>query len=215
MKLVFLGPPGAGKGTQADNIAKWYKIPKISTGDILRDALHSQTELGLKAKHYMQKGVLVPDDIVNQLVQERLKQDDCKNGFILDGYPRNIQQAKALEKFADVNFVIYIDVSYQILIARLTGRRTCRKCSTIYHISTNPPKKSGVCDICGSALYQRIDDTEETVKKRLETYKVETQPLIEYYKNLKKLHTIDGSGTIEIVYERIVDCIQRIKCCEK
>ncbi|MHA1228171.1 MAG: adenylate kinase [Candidatus Hodarchaeales archaeon] len=204
MKLIMLGAPGSGKGTQAKFISKEYGIPQISTGDLLRNAVKEGTELGLQAKKYMEDGKLVPDDLVLSLLQERLAKDDCKKGFILDGYPRNLAQAHQLEKITDVNLVINIDVDYKVLVERITGRRTCKKCGAIYHIKYNPPKEDSICDKCSGTLYQREDDTEETVKKRLDTYESQTKPLIEFYTNKGILHTLVSDSTIEAMREKVM-----------
>jgi len=200
----MLGAPGSGKGTQAKFISKEYGIPQISTGDLLRNAVKEGTELGLQAKKYMEDGKLVPDDLVLSLLQERLAKDDCKKGFILDGYPRNLAQAHQLEKITDVNLVINIDVDYKVLVERITGRRTCKKCGAIYHIKYNPPKEDSICDKCSGTLYQREDDTEETVKKRLDTYESQTKPLIEFYTNKGILHTLVSDSTIEAMREKVM-----------
>ncbi|MHA1973529.1 MAG: adenylate kinase [Candidatus Hodarchaeales archaeon] len=209
IKLIMLGAPGSGKGTQAKFISKEYGIPQISTGDLLRNAVKEGTELGLKAKKYMEDGKLVPDDLVLSLLQERITNDDCKKGFILDGYPRNLAQANQLEKITDVNLVINIDVDYNILVERITGRRTCKNCGAIYHIKYNPPKKENICDKCSGTLYQREDDTEETVKKRLDTYENQTKPLIEFYTEKGILHTLVSDSTIEAMREKVMNLLQK------
>ncbi|MDI6655360.1 MAG: adenylate kinase, partial [Candidatus Hydrothermarchaeota archaeon] len=164
MKLILLGAPGAGKGTQAQKLVKHFKIPQISTGDLLRAAVAKRTDLGKHANEYMTAGKLVPDEIVIGLIQERLKEDDCKNGFILDGFPRTIAQAEKLKEIADIDAVVNVDVDTYILVERLTGRRTCKNCNAVFHMVFNPPKEEGVCDACGGELYQRADDNEETVR---------------------------------------------------
>ena len=196
MKLIMLGAPGSGKGTQAKFIAKDYGIPQISTGDLLRDAIQDGTELGLKAKEVMNTGRLVPDDIVLLLLKERLSQRDCENGFILDGYPRNLTQAQDLETITDIDLVLNIDVDYDLVIERITGRRTCKECGAIFHVKYNPPAVDEKCDNCSMSLYQRGDDTEEIVKKRLQTYEVETLPLINQYQQKGILKTLKSDGTI-------------------
>ncbi|MDI3533679.1 MAG: adenylate kinase [Thermosediminibacterales bacterium] len=208
MRLIFLGPPGAGKGTQAEKISKEFELPHVSTGDIFRKALKEGTELGLKAKNYMDKGLLVPDDVVVAIVEERLKQEDCEKGFILDGFPRTVPQAEALdmsmkELNRSIDHVINISVSKEELIERLTGRRVCSKCGASFHIKYNTPKEEGVCDICGGELIQRDDDRIETVNERLNVYNEQTQPLIEYYKQKKLLRTVDGEKGIDKVFEEI------------
>lgn len=203
MRLVMLGPPGSGKGTQAKFISKDHNIPQISTGDLLREAIKKETEIGRKSKEFMNTGQLVPDDIVLQLLKERFKQKDCQAGFILDGYPRNITQAYDLEKITDIDFVINIEVEQSLILERITGRRTCKKCEAIFHIKYHQPQKEGICDKCNGPLYQRADDTEETVKKRLITYKNETKPLINYYNQQKKLRTLVSDGTIEDMHQKV------------
>ena len=184
MNLILLGGPGAGKGTQAKLIVEEYKIPQISTGDMLREAVKQGTELGKKAKEYMDKGELVPDEIVIGIVRDRLKQPDCEKGFILDGFPRTIAQAEALDKMLDeigkkIDAVINIYVPEEEIVKRIVNRRTCKKCGAIYHLIYSPPKESNKCDKCGGELYQRDDDKEETVRERLRVYKQQTEPLIE------------------------------------
>ncbi|MFX0124866.1 MAG: adenylate kinase [Candidatus Hodarchaeota archaeon] len=203
MKLVLLGAPGSGKGTQAKLIAKDFSIPQISTGDLLRAAIKKGTNLGLKAKKFMNTGKLVPDDLVLQLLKERIDQKDCKGGFILDGYPRNLTQAQDLKKITEIDLVINIEVNYNLLIERITGRRTCKQCGAIYHVKYSPSKEKGVCDRCFGLLFQRDDDTEETVKKRITTYENETKPLIEFYQHKGILKTLTSDGTIEEMYEKV------------
>jgi len=208
LNIIFLGPPGAGKGTQAKKIAEEFDIPHISTGDIFRKNLKEGTELGLKAKAYMDKGLLVPDEIVVAIVEDRLKEPDCRQGFILDGFPRTVIQAEALEKVLEklktrITYVINIEVSKDELIDRLTGRRVCKSCGATYHMKYDPPQKPGVCDKCDGPLIQREDDKVETVEKRLDVYEKQTQPLIEFYKNMGSLKTIDGMQPIEKVFENI------------
>ncbi len=209
MNIVFLGPPGAGKGTQAKKIAEKYGIPQISTGDMFREHLSKGTELGKKAKEYMDKGQLVPDEIVLGMVEERLKQPDCEKGFILDGFPRTVPQAEALDKLLEkmgkkIDYAICIDVPDEELVKRLTGRRTCKKCGMMYHVIFKPPKEDGKCDVCGGELYQRADDNEETVRNRLKVYHEQTEPIIQFYEKKGVLHRIDGMGSIDEIFERIV-----------
>lgn len=209
MRVILLGPPGAGKGTQAAGIVDKYHIPHISTGDIFRKNIKEGTELGKKAKGYMDQGLLVPDDLVVAIVEDRLKEDDCKNGFLLDGFPRTVYQAEALDKVLDkmnsaLNKVINVNVDKEILIERAVGRRICKDCSATYHIQFNPPVKASLCDKCGGPLYQRADDNEETVTKRIEVYLSETQPLINYYKEKGTLVTIDGQQPIDKVFQEII-----------
>ncbi len=200
MKLVLLGAPGAGKGTQAVRIAAHLNIPHISTGDIFRKNLKEATPVGLKAKAYIDKGQLVPDEVTCEIVELRIKEDDCKNGFLLDGFPRNIAQAEALDAMTKIDKVINLDVDLKALADRLTGRRVCDKCGESYHIST---KKDEVCDKCGGKLYQRADDTIETVNSRLTVYEQSTAPLIAYYKKKGVLANVDGMQSIEAVFEAV------------
>lgn len=209
MRLVLLGPPGAGKGTQASAIIEKYNIPHISTGDILRSNIKEGTDLGKKAKAYMDKGQLVPDELVVSIVKDRLLEDDCKNGFLLDGFPRTVNQAEALdEELANMKLkldhVINIEVESSELIKRAIGRRICKECGATYHIEFNPPKEEGKCDICDGELYQRDDDTEETVSRRIDVYLKETSPLIDYYTKKGIIFSVDGKQSIEGVFEDIV-----------
>ncbi|QNO14770.1 adenylate kinase [Alkalicella caledoniensis] len=213
MRLILLGPPGAGKGTQAVKIAESYRIPHISTGDIFRKALKEETPLGMKAKEYMDKGQLVPDDIVIGIVQERLQLTDCQDGFLLDGFPRTTDQAKALDGFLKdngypIDRCINIEVPFEELIARLTGRRVCKTCGATYHVMFNASSKDGACDACGGELYQRADDNEGTAKERLTVYNNQTAPLIEYYTNQGTLVTIDGLQSIDKVFNDIEDALR-------
>lgn len=210
MKLILLGAPGAGKGTQAKWISKEYGLPHISTGDILRQNVKEGTELGKEAKKYMDAGKLVPDELIIGMVKDRLAQDDCKNGFILDGFPRTIKQAEELEKITDIDAVLNIYVPFEKLIERITGRRSCPKCGAVYHIKYNPPKKEGICDACGTPLIQRDDDKEETVKKRLETYEEQTAPLIDYYEKKGKLITVEGQEEIEDTKRLVNEALKSI-----
>ncbi|NTW70719.1 MAG: adenylate kinase [Eubacteriaceae bacterium] len=216
MRIVLLGPPGAGKGTQAANIVDEYNIPHISTGDIFRKNLKENTKLGLKAKEYMDKGLLVPDELVVDLVKDRLLQDDCKQGFMLDGFPRTVFQAEALDaELKKMNIkldvVLNVDVKQELLMSRLTGRHVCKGCGATYHISNNPPANAGICDSCGGELYQRADDTEETVSKRLQVYNDQTQPLIDYYHKANLLKNIDGEKEIGQVFEDIKEILAGVK----
>ena len=205
MNLILVGPPGAGKGTQADFICKMYSIPHISTGDMLRAEMRNGTELGLAAKSLIEKGELVSDDIIIGMVKNRLSQDDCANGFLLDGFPRTVAQADALENISEIEHVINIDVPFEKLIDRICGRRMCPDCGATYHVSTYTSDK---CDKCGASLYQRDDDKEETVKNRLKVYEKQTQPLIDYYEKKGKLFTVDGDQAIELVTEAIKDYLK-------
>ncbi|MFW9903976.1 MAG: adenylate kinase [Candidatus Thorarchaeota archaeon] len=209
MKLILLGAPGSGKGTQAKLIVEDFNIPQISTGDLLRAAIKKGSDLGLKSQKFMNTGKLVPDEIVLQLLNERFNQDDCRKGFILDGYPRNLTQAQDLIKITNIDLVINIEVNYNLLIERITGRRTCKQCGAIYHILYSPPKEEGVCDKCSGILYQRDDDTEITVKKRITTYEEETKPLIDYYQEKGILETLTSDGTIEEMYQKVSSLLKR------
>jgi len=209
MNLIFLGPPGAGKGTQAKKLITKYGIPQISTGDIFRAAVKAGTEMGLKAKEYMDKGLLVPDEIVVGIVAERLKENDCNGGFLLDGFPRTIPQADALGKvLADmgrkVDHVICLEVPDSELMQRLTGRRVCRKCGAEFHMIFKKTAKEGVCDLCGGEIYQRSDDNEESISKRLSEFHRQTKPLIDYYRERGLLRPVEGLGDFEAIFGRIV-----------
>jgi adenylate kinase len=213
MNIVFLGPPGAGKGTQAKILIERYGIPQISTGDMLREHRAKGTELGKKAQEYMDKGQLVPDEIILGMVKERLSQPDCQKGFILDGFPRTVAQAEALDKLLSemgkkLDFALALIVPDDLLVERLTGRRTCKTCGMMYHIKYKPPKVEGKCDVCGGELYQRPDDNEETVRNRLKVYHEQTAPLIEYYKNQGILREIDGSKSIEEITQQIISILE-------
>jgi len=206
--IILLGAPGAGKGTQAVMLAEKIKLVQVASGDLFRQALANETELGKKAKVYMEKGQLVPDEITIQMVLERLAAPDCKDGAILDGFPRNLEQAKALDKALEkqskaIDKVVYIKVSEGELLKRLSGRWICRQCQAPYHEVDSPPKVKGVCDRCGGELYQRADDNVETIKNRLKVYFAETSPLIDYYKQAGKLLEINGEGTTTEINGRI------------
>ena len=208
MKLLIMGRPGAGKGTQAVNIKEYYKIPHISTGDMFRAAIKNETKLGLLAKSYMDKGGLVPDEVTIGIVEERLLEDDCKNGFLLDGFPRTINQAIALDSFLTKNgvkldAVLDVNVKPEILVRRMVGRRVCKTCGATFHVEFNPSKVAGVCDNCGSPLIQRADDTEATATNRLAVYDENTAPLLEYYKKQNILKTVNGDQSLEKVFEDI------------
>lgn len=214
MRIILLGPPGAGKGTQAEVLVKKLSIPHISTGDMFRNAIKEGTELGKKAKEYMDSGQLVPDEVTVGIVQERISQNDCQGGFLLDGFPRTVAQAEALdgilaEMQTQLDAVISIEVPKEKLVARLTGRRVCRKCGATYHMEFNPPGQDGICDKCGEELYQRSDDTEETVLNRLSVYENQTAPLIEYYSQKGLLKKIDGDNPIEQVLVKIGESLGR------
>jgi len=211
MKLVIFGPPSAGKGTQAQKLSKQYGIPQVATGDLLRRAVADKTPLGLKIKSYLDQGKLGPDEVIVQLIKERVAKPDCKNGFLLDGFPRTMGQAKELERMTDIDLVLSIVVDFESLVERAVGRRTCPKCSAVYHIKFNPPMNEGICEKCGSKLIQRDDDKEETVRNRLKVYQEQTAPLVEYYRKKGKLVDIDGSGGIDAVFGQMVDAISHIK----
>lgn len=212
MRIILLGPPGAGKGTQAAGIVDKYKIPHISTGDIFRKNIKEGTDLGKKAKEYMDQGLLVPDELTVGLVTDRLSQDDCKNGFMLDGFPRNVAQAQQLGQYLNsvdlaLDRVINIEVDKDILVGRAVGRRICKSCGATYHVEFNPPKVDGTCDVCGGELYQRADDNEETVSKRIQVYLDETKPLADYYSNEGIIANINGEQSIDKVFADIVDAL--------
>ncbi|MFA7661299.1 MAG: adenylate kinase [Anaerovoracaceae bacterium] len=208
MNVILLGPPGAGKGTQATTIVKEYRIPHISTGDIFRENIKNGTELGKKAQEYMNQGELVPDDLVIEIATDRLAREDCHQGFLLDGFPRTVHQAEELDGFLEgrgdkVHHVLNISVAKEELIRRLIGRRVCKNCGATYHIETMKPKVEGVCDVCGGELVQRADDNRETVENRIDVYEQQTMPLIDYYDKAGVLVHIDGSLGLENVFTKI------------
>lgn len=208
MKLLIMGRPGAGKGTQAANIKEYYNIPHISTGDMFRAAIKNQTKLGMLAKSYMDQGGLVPDEVTIGIVQERLLEDDCKKGFLLDGFPRTIAQAEALDKFLKENgikldAVLDVNVPAEILVRRMVGRRVCKTCGATFHVEFNAPKVEGICDNCGATLIQRADDTEATAANRLAVYDNNTAPLLDYYKKQSILKTVNGDQPLDKVFEDI------------
>lgn len=214
MYILLMGPPGAGKGTQAERLIEKYGIPQISTGDMFRAAVKEQTPLGLEAKKYMDNGQLVPDAVTIGIVKERLSKDDCKNGFILDGFPRTTAQAVSLDAILSdlgikLNGVINISVPDEELISRTTGRQICRSCGATYHLTFRPSKVANVCDKCGGELYQRDDDKVETVKKRLTVYAAQTKPLIDYYKNSNLYMEVDGQKGMEAVFKAIVESLEK------
>lgn len=212
MKIIMLGAPGAGKGTQAKKIAEKYQIPHISTGDIFRANIKGGTELGMKAKTFMDQGMLVPDEITIGMLMDRIGQEDCINGYVLDGFPRTIPQAESLtkalaERGEKVDYAINVDVPDENIINRMSGRRACLGCGATYHITFNPPIKEGICDTCGQELVLRDDDKPETVKKRLDVYHQQTQPLIDYYKNAEVLAEVDGTQPMDAVFQGIVEIL--------
>ena len=212
MKIIMLGAPGAGKGTQAKQIAAKYHIPHISTGDIFRANIKNNTELGQKAKTYMDKGMLVPDELTCDLVMDRIAEDDCKNGFVLDGFPRTIPQAEALKSALtktnqSIDYAIDVDVPDENIISRMSGRRACLNCGATYHIVFNPTKQEGICDACGNETVLRDDDKPETVQKRLEVYHDQTKPLIDFYKAEGILKSVDGTQPMDEVFSAIVDIL--------
>ena len=214
MRLIFLGPPGGGKGTQARLLAERYKIPQISTGDILRDAVKNSTELGRKAREFMERGVLVPDEVVIGIIEDRIQCTDCENGFILDGFPRTINQAESLdaklnELGLNIDIVLDLVVDFKELNRRLSGRRTCENCGKGYHLETDPPAREGHCNICSGKLIQRNDDRSDTIKKRLDVYQNSTAPLKDYYKRLGTLRHLDGKGEILDIFESICRALDR------
>lgn len=197
MKLILLGAPGAGKGTQAEIISEHLSVPAISTGNIIRAALKAQTEMGIKAKEFIDKGLLVPDDVVIGIVRDRLEEDDCKNGFILDGFPRTVPQAQALDDMGiEIDKVIDIQVPDEKIVQRLSGRRVCSGCGASYHLLYKKPEKDGVCNSCGEQLVQRTDDREETVLERLKVYHEQTEPLVDYYRKKNKLVVVEGQEEV-------------------
>ncbi|MEP9412297.1 MAG: adenylate kinase [Candidatus Brocadia sp.] len=212
MRIVFLGPPGAGKGTQAETISKGKKIPHISSGNLLREAIETGSETGIKARDYIEKGLLVPDKIVVEIIRERILKDDCKGGFILDGFPRTLSQAKVLDEMLKklgnkLDMVFYFAVSEESVVLRLSGRRICSNCGANYHVKFVPPAREGICDKCGGKLYQRADDKLETVLERLRVYREQTEDLIEYYKKNGILKEVISDANIEIITKNILDTI--------
>ena len=212
LRTILLGPPGAGKGTQAAKIVEKYGVPHISTGDIFRENIKKGTELGKKAQEYMNRGELVPDDLVIEIATTRLLEDDCKNGFLLDGFPRTVYQAEKLDEFlqshdSKIDNVIDIAVGKDELIERLTGRRVCKSCGASFHVVNIPPKQEGICDYCGGELIQRADDNLETVTNRIDVYEAQTMPLIDYYEKAGNLVHIDGSTGLENVFADIVSAL--------
>lgn len=212
MKIVLLGPPGAGKGTQAKSISNRYSIPHISTGDIFRKNISEETPLGIEAKQYIDNGQLVPDEVTINMVKDRLTWEDCKNGYLLDGFPRTVAQAEALQEFLEsrdekLDTALCIEVPSSFILERMTGRRVCLSCGASYHIKFNSPAVDGVCDVCGDNIIQRKDDVEQTVKERLDVYERQTQPLIDFYKEKNLLSTVDGTKAINEVFEGICNIL--------
>ncbi len=209
MKIIFLGAPGAGKGTQAEIIADKYSIPTISTGNIIREALKNGTEMGLKAKSYTEAGKLVPDDVVIGIIKERLAKGDCENGFILDGFPRTIPQAEALDAMGiSIDKVVDIEVPDESIMERMTGRRVCSSCGASYHLLFKKPAKDGICDSCGAELVQRKDDAPETVADRLKVYHEQTEPLKDYYEKTGKLSIVEGIGDVAEITARVINALE-------
>lgn len=212
LRTILLGPPGAGKGTQAVKIVEKYGVPHISTGDIFRENIKKGTELGKKAQEYMNRGELVPDDLVIEIATTRLLEDDCKNGFLLDGFPRTVYQAEKLDEFlvahgSKIDKVLDIAVEKEELITRLTGRRVCKACGASYHVVNIPPKTEGICDICGGELVQRADDNIETVTNRIDVYEAQTKPLVDYYEKAGNIAHIDGATGLDNVFADIVKAL--------
>jgi adenylate kinase len=212
MNIILIGPPGVGKGTEAKRLASLFGIPHISTGDMFRAMFDEDTELAKIAKAHINRGELVPDDLTNKMVKERLLEKDAQQGFLFDGYPRNIVQAKALDEFLNskgehMDAILYIDADVDLLSARIAGRRVCKSCGNVYHIQYKKPKLEGICDACQGELYQRKDDMVDTVRRRLHIYHDVTAPIIDYYKNLQAFHAIDGNGNIEETHEKVMNVI--------
>lgn len=209
MKIIFLGAPGAGKGTQAEIVAEKFGIPTVSTGNIIREALKNGTEMGLKAKSFIEAGQLVPDEVVIGIIKERLANDDCKNGFILDGFPRTIPQAEALDAMGiSIDKVVDIEVPDENIMERMTGRRVCGTCGASYHLMFKKPLKDGICDSCGGELVQRKDDAPETVSDRLKVYHEQTEPLKDFYGKAGKLSVVEGLGTVSEITERVLKVLE-------
>ena len=209
MKLVLLGPPGAGKGTQAAKLAKEFNIPAISTGHIIRNAIAEKTPVGVEAKGYIDRGELVPDSIVVEMVKERLKESDCQNGYILDGFPRTVSQAEIMEKLPiEVDLVLEISVDTEIIVDRLSGRRECQTCGATYHVTDNPPKQEGVCDSCGGVVTHRMDDIPEIIRNRIDVYHEQTEPLKQYYEVRNLLATVNGQNKVADTADAVMATIR-------
>lgn len=208
MNVVLLGAPGVGKGTIAKKLSEHFKLPHISTGDILRANIRDSTPLGLKAKPFVDSGRLVPDDIVTEMVKSHLNRESISGGFFLDGYPRNVSQAKALKSFSDISNVINFTAPKKVIIERLTGRRTCRKCGAIYHLKNIPPKKDNTCDRCGSELYQRSDEAHDVIMERLSVYQEETEPVIDFYRNEELLRDVDATKNVDEIFRQCVELLK-------
>lgn len=216
MKIVLLGAPGAGKGTQAQSISKYFSIPHISTGDIFRKNISEGTRLGKTAKRYMDAGQLVPDQLTLELIEDRLDREDCKNGYLLDGYPRTVVQAEFLEEMLSkqhsaLNCALLIEVPREVIMERMTGRRVCPSCGASYHLKHNPPRKKDICDICGHKVVQRADDVAETVAERLDVYDEQTRPLIEFYAQRDILRSVDGTRAINQIFNDIVKVLSEVR----
>ncbi|MCB2295108.1 adenylate kinase [Clostridium algoriphilum] len=216
MRIILLGPPGAGKGTQAKSISNKFFIPHISTGDIFRKNITEKTPLGIEAKKHIDKGHLVPDKLTIDIIKDRLNNEDCKNGFLLDGYPRTVNQGEALKTLLDeqgssLDIALLIKVPREFILSRMTGRRVCLTCGASYHVTFNPPKAAGKCNVCGCDLVQRADDTEDTVNERIDIYEAQTQPLIKYYDDKNLLSAVDGTQAIDSVFESIYSILESIK----
>ncbi len=208
MKLVLLGPPGAGKGTQAEQLAAAFQVPRIATGDMLREEVRRGTALGGQASAYMRRGDLVPDDLIVAMVERRLSRGDARQGWVLDGFPRTPKQARALDQVASLDAVLYLEVPEDVVVERLAGRRSCPECQAVYHVSYRPPREEGRCDRCGAALVQREDDREEVVRERVRTYRDRTRPLVAHYASSSLLERVDGTGSVEEVSRRLREALR-------